>query len=497
MKVSVARSGEDAAAPSEVHLTAQPSTRPGCLVHQAHLGAGVRVALDLMSPTRWRSVHFQHLDDAARPLVGALIGDGAAEDLRARTDRRPTARARRLAVDPDRAAPWLRVAVVDALDRWLHVPLDQSLVDAERGVSRGRAARTLPDGPARVLLIGDALRLARRASDGFAGFLHGLARHSHLAPNGLVLACKGLVDGYAELIDEVTGPDRELSTVVTAWRRLARRLDDSDRPSPGAQRGEEQATSSRPSWPRPTSMIDPRQVRARVFGLSGDPASAEVVLAAPGRADSDEVLVRVPAFGPAVEPEVRSRLLVRLVDRRSAAPKAHALLNLVDDEHGSGPAYYEATVPLCGLDASEVRADVFDAFSDLPPAGTDSDRSLREARAAVVFLGEWRRVVALARLPAAASAPARRMRELAARLRPSNGRADEPIFLGGPSAAELDELAGLHAEELAGRLTGDRGATADLADVTGGTADLLVAEIAAAHAEQGCLTAPALRAAPG
>ena len=47
------------------------------------------------------------------------------------------------AIDLRAAEPWLRVAAVDVLDRWLHLPLNQALVDAERGVARAYAARTL------------------------------------------------------------------------------------------------------------------------------------------------------------------------------------------------------------------------------------------------------------------------------------------------------------------------------------------------------------------
>jgi hypothetical protein len=57
--------------------------------------------------------------------------------------------------------------VIDALGRWLHLPLDQSLVDAERAISRLRAAATLPpDSAGRRLVVADALRLARNASTG-------------------------------------------------------------------------------------------------------------------------------------------------------------------------------------------------------------------------------------------------------------------------------------------------------------------------------------------
>src|SRR5690606_24482845 len=150
-----------------VPLVPQPAGGPRTLTHDTHLGSGVHVSVDLMSPDRWHAVTVPGATAAESPLVEALVGEGATSG----------------------AAPWLRIAVVGALDRWLQAPLEQSLVDAERGVSRGCAARTLPPGQARALLVGDALRLARRASHGFAAFLRGLARRSDPVPNAVVSAC--------------------------------------------------------------------------------------------------------------------------------------------------------------------------------------------------------------------------------------------------------------------------------------------------------------------
>jgi hypothetical protein len=483
MMVSVARSADGTSAGPQVRVVLDPAAGPRTLVHQAHLGAGVHVAVDLMSPAQWHAMSFPAVNDVCGPLLQALVGDRAADRVRVGRGVRPLTTRRGLTVDPARAAPWLRVAFVDALDRWLQVPLEQSLVDAERGVSRGRAARTLPEGPARALVIGDALRIARRASHGFGLFLRGLARHPHPIPNGLAVVCKRLVDGYAELIDEVAGPDRELTTVLHAWRRLSLRLEkggraEADVPCPAA-------TPRPPADPwaraRQTSVIDPRQVRARVFALAGDPTSAEVVVDVAEGADPDSVRVRVPAFGRAVDPDLRSRLLVRLVERCSGTPRGHALLVLVNGRRAGEKPYFEATVPLCGLSVSDVRSDVFDALSDVEPAGSDTDRGLQDARSAVVFLGEWRRLAALAQSSAAAAAPARRLRALAARLQPRAGGSADAMFAGGPSAAALEKVAQLSETELLSRLRGDGGLADDLPAVTGGSAELLLAEVAAVH----------------
>ncbi|MHA6621398.1 hypothetical protein [Pseudonocardia sp. DLS-67] len=467
MMVSVARSAGDARAGHAVQLIPQSSSGPCTLAYDVHLAAGVHVSVDLMTPDRWQSVSLPGVTDVDGPLLRCLIGAGAADRVRA-------GGRRGFAVDPVSAAPWLRIAFVDALDRWLQAPLDQSLVDAERGVSRGSAARTLPPGQARALLVGDALQLARRASNGFATFLRGLARRSEPIPGGLVLACCRLVDGYKDLRGEVAGPDRELTAVIRAWRRFSSRIEEAGRKASGARCPEATPWAPPHTHPQRTSVIDPRQVPARVFALAADPAAAELEVRIPDRADGDAVVVRAPAFGPAVDPDTRSRLVVRLVERRSATPRGHALL----DRAGR---HFEATVPLCGLSASDVRADVFDALSGVPAAATDNDRGLQEARRAVVFLAEWRRLAALAHLPVAVTEPARRLRDLAARLHPHGGAAGDPVFAGGPSAVDLNELADVGETRLLRRLRGVGGPPA----TTGGSARLLMAEIAAAHREPG------------
>ena len=126
-----------------------------------------------------------------------------------------------------------------------------------------------------------------------------------------------------------------------------------------------------------------------------------------------------------------------------------------------------------------MRADVADALSDLAPAADDTDGDVQEARRAVVFLGEWRRLVAIAQLGIAAAAPARRLGALAARLQPNTARAEDPLFTGGPSRAELDALADLGDDELLRRLRGDGPISAGLRALTSGAAGLLVAEVAA------------------
>jgi hypothetical protein len=68
---------------------------------------------------------------------------------------------------------------------------------------------------------------------------------------------------------------------------------------------------------------------------------------------------------------------------------------------------------------------------------------------------------------------------LAARLQPNAARAEDPLFIGGPSRAELDALADLGDDELLRRLRGDGPIGAGLRAITSGAAGLLVAEVVA------------------
>jgi hypothetical protein len=443
MMVSCARLGRVAAGKA-VHVAPGPVSSP--LVHAVHLAAGVEVQVDLAAPGRWRVVTGPQADATARPLLRAVLEEVPAPA-------------------PPGPLPWLRVAAADALDRWLQTPLRQSLVDAERGVTRGRAARALPPGPARAVLTGEALRLARRSSRDLGTVLRRLGRGARPLPTALSTALKNVVDGYAELADDVTGPDRELLSVCEGWRRLTRRSTGPARPValPAAD-------PSPPGPGRPAHMVDPRQVHARLLALAPDPAAPEITLV---RTDGDDVVVRVPAFGPEIDHDLAARLLVRVVERRSGGANGHALLRPSRTEAG----WFEARLPLHGLHAADVRIDVADAGSELAPAVDDADEELCEARRAVVFLAEWRRLVGLAQLGRAISA--RHLRGLAGRLQPSRAHTEVPLFPGGPSSAELTALADLGDDELSRRLRGEGVLGEGLRALTAGPGGLLVAELAA------------------
>jgi hypothetical protein len=489
MMVSVALPDRDFEQGGRIVLTAQPAG--GMLTHEAHLGAGVHLGVDLMSPDRWCSISVATVDDTAKPLLQALIGERAVRGLRefvaAPFD--PAKGPRSMIVEPGSALPWIRVAVVDALDRWLQLPLDQPLVDAERGVSRGIAARTLPpDAAARRLVVGEALQLTRQASGGVVRYLRTLGSRRAL-PLGLVGALRSLVEGYTGLVDEVSGPDRALTAVLDAWRTLSEHVSIDDQDEAIAERpGAVRRRSRRPKGSRLSSMIDPRRVQARVFAMSADPASGEVMMADADLGGGPAVLVRVPAYRRALDLPVVQRLLVRLVDAESADPRSEPVLivppMVSGRRRGSAQVYFEGVVPLHGSSVESLRADVFDALSPVPPASADTDRMLHEVRRATLLLSEWRRLVACAQLPVLGLTPAKRVRELVQRLAPA-GNDDQPLFAGGPSAADLGLLAAGGDGEIIRRalaLTADDGATGSAAELFAtvrGSGRLLAAEVAA------------------
>ena len=493
MIVSVALPDRDPDGDRRLMLTA--SYAGGVLSHEAHVGAGVYVGVDLMAPDRWCSVSVRTVDAATEPLLTALIGDQAVQGLRRYAHTRPGSgdgdpTRHSLAVDPGAAAPWIRVAVVDALDRWLHLPLDQSLIDAERGVSRGWAARTLPaDAAARVIVVGEGLQLARRASGDVVGYLRTLGSRRRAVPSGLLAAVRHLMQGYADLVAEVSGPDRELAAVLDTWRNVSDRISamDSDEATVGTHALGPIGRPHLPSKRSLASMIDPRQIRARVFAQSSDPAAAEVTMADTRVDDHTAVLVRVPAFRRALDQQVVPRLLVRLVDSLSTDPRGMAVLTVSPTPAARRRGlYFEGIVPLRGSSVENLRADVFDALSDVPPAWVDTDEALQGARRATVFLGEWRRLLALAQLPTAGVAPGRCLRELATRLEPKDGGPTHPLFADGPSPDDLQRLAAVGDVELLRRARSpehdDHHSTAaGLFTLAWGSGRLLVAEITAAH----------------
>ncbi len=446
------RSQEDPSGRSAITV---PGRSGGPLTYTARIGCGVRAEVDLLRPDAWCGVTADRGSDA---LVGAIVGD-----------RRPT---------------WLRVAVVDALDRWLHLPLDQTIIDAERGVARGRAAAELTDPAARDAVLADALGLARRASVGVVAYLRSLRAAARGVPRRLLddLAC--LVEGYVLLAGTVTGVDRDLEAVPRTWKSVLAATSISAAAVDGA--GPARAARgprTRPRMPaRATSLIDPRRVRARLLGLSREPADAEISLV-DEHGDGSAVRVQVPAYGRRVDPELARRLVVRLVDRRSAEPRGHALLRVV---RAGGRPCFEGTVPLRSEAIEDLRADVYDAADETAPAA-DSDAGLRVSRRATIFLSDWRRLVAHLQLPSPGVVPSQCLRSMADTLERAVPEHDGLVTPSGPSLAELRDLLAVGDDELRHRLGTDAPTADGIGGITAGPARLLVAELASVYEEGGGL----------
>jgi len=313
---------------------------------------------------------------------------------------------------------------------------------------------------------------ARSSAKGLVAFLGELTESVASLPAELRDRLAHLADGYAVLGREVDGPDRSLDDVAQAWLGLtdSRAGGGSAVVPPGPITGPEGVPL--PTGDVLTSCVDLRQVRARVVDI--DPADSEIRMRATQLGDEPAVLVTVPAFrsGPPSAADA-DRLLVRLVDRHSGETRSVALLTLGDGDAASGAPVpeFSGVVPLGGAAIEDLRADVFDADSDVPPAPADTDTGLLRVRRAALVLREWRRTVAEARLGRDPGARARRLARVAHLMTSDVTDVTEPLFDGGPTTAELLELSAASAPA----------ATAvGWATTTEGPGHLLVAELASA-----------------
>lgn len=361
------------------------------------LSSGVSIRVNPAQPDRWDEISVR--EAAPRGLVTDLVGgelttrlfralehgdlgDTAAQPF----SWRPT----------DHWYRWARVAAVDSLDRWLQLPLNRALIDAERAVARADAGRPLSPEAGRPTVLAHAVDLARRTAYGLETYFH---RLNGPLPDPLEIGLSRLIEGYVDLSELACDGD-ELRAVVAAGRRrladLARGR--SQRPvgrsaRPAAER------LAKVSW---TSAIDPRQVPARVVHLSSEPSSREVVARdrlVNGRAVLD---VEVPAFDiPDQEGdvEVHERLLARFVDR--ATGRVEAVLTLTREIRPDAPGKrhaFRTRLPLSRIHPARLRVDVVDAGIDLRPVRDDHDPELLAARRAVIELRDGRALLAQRRL---------------------------------------------------------------------------------------------------
>ncbi|MFF0338499.1 hypothetical protein [Kribbella sp. NPDC004875] len=394
-----------------IALLAAPTVRlvkpaPADLVRTVDLAPGVTAEIDLADPSAWHAVEVRRWADADRDLLETILGAPAVREV----DRLLAAGAATgdVPVDCGGAGAWLRLAVVEALDWWLQVPLRQGLLDAERAIVLAQAARTLAGGELRRTLVDRAIVLARRSAGEVVSCLNDLADRS--LPRALGAGLSRLTVGYAALAREVDGPDAALAAVQTAWERLRAAV-----PVGGF------TVPSQAPLPVPDG-VDPRQLRARIAG-----SGVRLIGAERGAA----VRVVVPAYAPRPSAVVADRLLVRLVDRRSGETQEPVLLTLRSDT--DEPVFTEV-VPLRGASVEHLRADVFDADSDTAPARSDGE-VLRLRRAQLV-LSEWRRAVAESRLARSSRPRKQRLN----RLLQAFGPGAEPLFSGGPAPLDIAQF---------------------------------------------------------
>ncbi len=515
MKVSVTLSpGDRHDVEPEVMFSAGLELPASELRHETLIAAGVRVSVDLTTPHRWRSFTVASWNDLAQDLIRDLIGVAATDRinayLRATADPvgllglvgGPAIEGSRLEVDPSAAGPWLRVAVADALDRWLQLPLDQSLVDAERGVARIRAALTLPEGATRTEILARALTLTRRAAPGLASYIRRIRPQFKPVAPALREGLRRLVHGYVALMTEVRGGDRDLGLVIEAWDDLCRAQPESvhpdhrpaPRPLPIRRRNPSAETT-------PAGLIDPRQVPARILMMDADPDRPEITVRPAGSGEVRNVrtvVVDVPVFGHfAAEHGAGSRILARLVDRRSGRAHGEALLTLHTGDHlGEWKPSLRGVLRIPpgqdAVDLDAVRVDVFDALSERQPAASDADPALQNARRAILALREWRYLVAEARLRTVSVRPVARVRDIGRLLLPAG---EVRARIGVPAATGLgrrryEQLSDLGDSALLDLLqaaqwpmpeeTDENDDSSILAPALG-AGDLLVAELAAAQ----------------
>jgi hypothetical protein len=341
----------------------------------------------------------------------------------------------------------------------------------------------------RETFIDEALGLARRASAGLSQFLEKLAVEDRPVPSFLHRSLQDVVEGYVELTAEVSEPDSELSVILERWSDVIRRLktDGSLRQRVRTRPMQRRAAESAGPTASVASMIDPRHVRARVLALSTDPRSSEIILLRTRANGEDAVLVRVPAFKGKFDPEISQRLMARLIDRRSGDAHSFAPLNLPSacrKPARNNPPFFECTMPLRGSTMEDLRAEIYDVRFDADFAREGSEEELQKVRRAVLFLREWRALVALAQVHFGPIAPGRRVDEIVKLLRSSSQdtRLEQPLFEAGPSIADLNRLATQSDANLLryfrDRTTGPGDALLGMAR---GPAKPLLAELAAAY----------------
>jgi hypothetical protein len=370
------------------------------LQHGIRLTEGVTLVVDLVEPDRWMTLDVEGSTPETEDLLLALVGPGTAAEIGRRI--RSEVPADALPEWPllATAREWQRLALVDAVDRWLQLPLVRALVGAERAFARQAAALTLGPGRLRSAVVVDAVRLARAAALGVTEYLHGL--RPEIVPQPLVDGLSRLAQGYRDLSRELSEPDEQFDAVIDAWTQLQEGRGDHALPAQSPGPVDDGDDETKAGW---TSLLDPRQVPARVVQLSPDPRRAEIRLHPAVLGGEPAVDVEIDAFPEAADDpmaEAVQRLLVRLVDGTSGHVRAEGLLTL-EPRSGQLPGdpkrhVFRSLLPLRDLTAENTRADVFDALIEIPPAKSDTDPALLEARRLSAWLRTTRQEAAVHRV---------------------------------------------------------------------------------------------------
>jgi hypothetical protein len=349
---------------------------------------GIEAPVGPLAPRRRHAVHGRRDDNGTTAFLSALIGPG-------RPSSRPAEKINRR---------WLRIAVVDALDRWLQLPVNGALIQTERAVARTKAAVLLGAGPVRAGLLDDAVSLARAAQPQLEGFLEQLALP---VPATLRRRIRRLVDGVMVLATSVPDAD-DLCVVAKAGERALH------------ARGDARSVRLRSgAWLEPCSvgdrggdLLDPRLVPARVLRFSDDPALGEVRRTRAMIGGVAVLEVEVDAIGPhgGCDDSARDRLYARFVTTAAGSPRIHARVLLTygparDQRQGEPTRYvFTARLPLEeGVNPDHLSIEIVDAAIDRAPAAPRSVE-LIEFRRAVILLRHRRLLASCRRLGVLAEA---------------------------------------------------------------------------------------------
>ena len=224
-------------------------------------------------------------------------------------------------------------------------------------------------------------------------------------PESLRKVLNDLIEGYHALAAELPEPDQQLRSVVKTGRRVLDRLPagvEENRSRTFRDAGCAQKTVLTPALVTDViSLIDPRQIPARMLRFSMKPTVGEVRMRVTRAHGRDTVVVEAPAYEPG-NGNLRGgsageQLSVRLIDTMTGADVDGAVLTLEMGAEQSSPVF-RAVVPLPGVDLRRLRADVYDGASDEPPAPSDADADLLSVRKTAALLAAWRRLAAAVRL---------------------------------------------------------------------------------------------------